>query len=60
MSKPKEYTQFENALGRVLRVSHSEMQQRIEADKQAHADRPKRGPKPKSSSASVRASGEKG
>jgi hypothetical protein len=58
MSKPKEYAQFENALSRVLRVSHSEMQQRIEADKRAHADRPKRGPKPKSS-ASVRASGEK-
>lgn len=36
MSKPKEYTQFENALSQVLRVSHAEMQERIEADKQAH------------------------
>jgi hypothetical protein len=49
MSKPKEYEQFENALNRVLRVSHGEMKERIEADKRAHADRPKRGPKPKTS-----------
>lgn len=50
MSKPKEYQDFENALSRVLRVSHGEMKERIEADKRAHADRPKRGRKPKTSS----------
>jgi hypothetical protein len=55
MSKPKEYSIFEQALGRVLRVSHGEMNQRIEADKRKHADEPKRGPKPKTS-ASARAS----
>jgi hypothetical protein len=58
MSKPKEYAQFENALSRVLRVSHEDMKQRIDADKRAHADKPKRGRKPKTS-ASDHASNDK-
>jgi hypothetical protein len=41
---------------RVLTVSKAELRRRIDADKLAHADRPKRGPKPKTS-ASDHASG---
>ena len=44
-----EYENFDNAMHRVLQVSKAELQRRIEADKLAHADRPKRGPKPKTS-----------
>jgi hypothetical protein len=54
MSKPKEYQDFENALSRVLRVSYGEMQQRIKADKRAHADKPKRGPKAKTSASDAK------
>jgi hypothetical protein len=35
--KNAEFQNFQNALSRVLRVSHSELQQRIEADKKARA-----------------------
>jgi len=36
-SKPKsdEYKRFENVLGKVLKVSHSELKDRIEAEKAA-------------------------
>jgi hypothetical protein len=34
-----EYATFEQALKKVLRVSHSELQSRIEADKQARKQR---------------------
>jgi len=54
-SKPKttaEYTNFSRALGKVLRVSHSELQSRIEAAKKARKQRRAR--------TSARASGDKG
>ncbi len=44
-AKPKtsdEYTTFENALRKVLQVSHTEMQSRIEAAKQERQQRRKR------------------
>jgi hypothetical protein len=44
-----EYQNFDNAMRQVLQVSKAELQRRIEADKLAHANRPKRGPKPKTS-----------
>jgi hypothetical protein len=55
--KSKEYSNFENALGRVLRVSHEELKRRIEAEKRTHANQQKRGPKPKN--VSGHASGDK-
>jgi hypothetical protein len=36
-----EYQKFTGALKKVLQVSHSEMQQRIEAEKKAKASKPK-------------------
>jgi len=51
-----EYEKFDSAMRRVLTVSKAELRRRIDADKLAHADRPKRGPKPKTS-ASDHASG---
>ena len=45
-----EYENFDSAMRRVLTVSKAELQRRIEEDRLAHADRPKRGPKPKVSS----------
>jgi hypothetical protein len=56
-TKTPEYTAFESVLGRVLKVSKSEMARRIEADNASRADKPKRGPKPKTS-ASDRVSSE--
>jgi hypothetical protein len=55
-SKPntEEFTAFESALRRVLRVSHAEMQQKLKAEKAAK----KR--KPKKTSASFRASRDSG
>jgi hypothetical protein len=49
--KPKtpEYTAFESVLGRVLQVSKTEMTRRIAADNASRANKPKRGPKPKTS-----------
>jgi hypothetical protein len=43
-AKPKtpEYTNFENALREVLKVSHSDMKARIEAAKQERKERRKR------------------
>jgi hypothetical protein len=39
---PEEYAAFSNVLKKVLSVSHSELQARLEADKQAKAERPKK------------------
>jgi hypothetical protein len=55
-----EYATFKDALGRILRVSKAELNERIEADKRARAGQPKRGPKPKRSSVSGHASRDKG
>jgi hypothetical protein len=42
-----EYQNFDNAMRRVLQVSKTELQQRLEAEKLANSGKPKRGPKPK-------------
>jgi hypothetical protein len=44
-----EYENFDNAMRRVLTVSKTELQRRLDAEKQARANKPKRGPKPKTS-----------
>jgi hypothetical protein len=44
-----EFKNFENVATRVLSVSKSEIQRRLEAEKLANKDKPKRGPKPKTS-----------
>lgn len=54
-----EYRNFDNAMRRVLQVSKTELQQRLDAEKLANAGKPKRGPKPKTS-ASGRAANGKG
>lgn len=55
-----EYARFEQALGRVLRVSKSDLDHMLAQEKEANRDKLKPGPKPKSSSVSDRASSEKG
>ncbi len=50
-SNPKltpEFQKFDSAMRQVLQISKTELLRRIEEEKQAHAGRPKRGPKPKS------------
>jgi hypothetical protein len=42
-----EFKNFENVATRVLSVSKAEIQRRLEAEKLANKDKPKRGPKPK-------------
>jgi hypothetical protein len=54
-----EFRNFENVTRRVLSVSKEEIQRRLEAEKLANKDKPKRGPKPKTS-ASDHASSDKG
>jgi hypothetical protein len=54
-----EFENFDNAMRRVLHVSKEELQRRLEAEKQANAGKPKRGPKPKTS-ASDHVSSQKG
>lgn len=50
LMKPNaEFENFDDAMRRVLRVSKAELQKRLEAEKQANAGKPKRGPKPKTS-----------
>jgi len=44
-----EMTRFNDALRQVMSVSKSELNRRLEADRQAKVGKPKRGPKPKSS-----------
>ncbi len=51
-----EMDRFNSALRSVLSVSKIELQQRLEADKLANADKPKRGPKPKTSASGHAAS----
>jgi len=48
-SKPKsaEYIKFENALGRVLKVSKIDLNRMLAEEKIANQGKPKRGPKPK-------------
>jgi hypothetical protein len=45
-----EFENFDNAMRRVLHVSKAELQRRLEAEKLANQGKPKRGPKPKTSS----------
>jgi hypothetical protein len=53
------YKRFSSALHRVLQVSKSDLNQMLADEKHANAGKPKRGPKPKRSSASGHASGDK-
>ena len=51
-SNPKpadEYTNFQNALRRVLQVSKTDLNRMLAEEKIANAGKPKRGPKPHSS-----------
>jgi hypothetical protein len=50
------YARFSSALRMVLQVSKTDLNQMLADEKRANAGKPKRGPKPKRSSASVRAS----
>jgi hypothetical protein len=52
-----EFKNFENVTRRVLSVSKEEMKRRLEAEKLANKDRPKRGPKPKTSASDHASSG---
>jgi len=47
---------FNDALRQVLSISKEELNRRLEADRLAKEGKPKRGPKPKTSSASDRVS----
>jgi hypothetical protein len=60
--KPEPETQtpfqrFTEAVDDLMRVPHSEIKKALEEEKRASAGKPKRGPKPKHSSVSDRASG---
>jgi ABC-type histidine transport system ATPase subunit len=58
MKRSQEFEAFTNLVDRVLAVPHSVIQERVEeARKQASKNPRKRGPKPKTSLASSRASG---
>jgi hypothetical protein len=52
-----EYTAFRSVLGRVLQVSKPELERRIAEDNASRADKPKRGPKPRSSASGLASSG---
>jgi hypothetical protein len=54
------YQRFSSALHRVLQVSKTDLNQMLADEKCANAGKPKRGPKPKNSSASGHASRAKG
>jgi type VI protein secretion system component VasF len=61
-SNPKasaEYTNFENAMRTILKVSKADVTRAMAEEKLANAGKPKRGPKPKTS-ASGHASGDRG
>jgi hypothetical protein len=61
--KSKTLTPFDNftkAMDGLMRVPHSEIKKALEREKRANAGKPKRGPKPKHSSASARVSGDGG
>lgn len=51
------FQNFTKAVDALLRVPHAEIKKSLEEEKRANAGKPKRGPKPKHSSASDRASG---
>jgi hypothetical protein len=51
------FAKFTRAMDGLMRVPHSEIKKALAEEKQANAGKPKRGPKPKHSSASDRASG---
>lgn len=53
----EEFKNFDNAVRQVLSVSKEELHRRIEAEKQANAGKPKRGPKPKTSASDHVSSG---
>jgi hypothetical protein len=54
---PKQkFARFQNALRSVLQVSKDDLNQRLADEKRRNHDKPKRGPKPRSSSASGHAS----
>lgn len=58
--KTKPLSPFENftkAMDGLMRVPHSEIKAALDREKRANAGKPKRGPKPKHSSASDRVSG---
>jgi hypothetical protein len=59
MKTNSEYEKFDSAMRRVLTVSKEELQRRLDAEKLANKDKPKRGPKPKTS-ASGHAAGDAG
>jgi hypothetical protein len=53
-----EYQRFNDALRQVLQISKSDLNRALAEEKLANTGKPKRGPKPKRSSASDRASGD--
>jgi hypothetical protein len=59
-AKPStEFNRFQTALRTVLQVSKSDLNRMLAEEKIANQGKPKRGPKPKHSSASVRVSSDK-
>ena len=50
------FANFTRAMDGLMRVPHSEIKKALEEEKRANAGKPKRGPKPKQSSVSDRAS----
>ena len=52
-AKSDEYAAFNRALRRVLQVSKSDLNEMLADEKRANAGKPKRGPKPRSSSGHV-------
>ena len=49
-AKPNpEYEKFDNAMRQAFQISKTELQRRLDAAKLVRADKPKRGPKPKTS-----------
>jgi hypothetical protein len=56
-AKPNpEFENFENAMRRAFQISKTELQRRLDAEKLARADKPRRGPKPKTSASDPAAS----
>ncbi len=50
-AKPNlKYEKFDNAMRQAFQISKTELRRRLDAEKLARADKPKRGPKPKSAS----------
>ena len=51
-----EYKKFDSAMRRAFQMSKTELQRRLDAAKLARADKPKRGPKPKTTASDHAAS----